>query len=623
MLSSLAKPFVWMVGAFLVVQTASAQLAITEVMSSASTNLGSTVVTQASDFWELTNFGTNAVNLNDGYRWNDNAGGFVGADPNPFVGLSIGPGESILFFETNNPFMTTPEQFRTWWNLAPTQKVVVYVGNGLSSAGDGVRVWDGSGNLIDSVDFVAAERGRTFVYDPGTGNFGLLSSNGVGGAFKASTADDFGSPGTTTGPVPAQIFTQPSSLQVNPGDTATFTVVAGGVPRPKFQWYFKGDTIANATAATLSVVNVQSDQLGEYKVFVENVAGGLFSSTVTLGLNALPEPPAFVISPSNQNAFVGQTVTLVSLASGTPQPTYQWHRDSTLLAETGSTNILRNLTLADAGLYTVVASNPLGAATNQATVQVTTRPRLVITEIMAAQSTNGPYGGHNDWWELTNLGEFPVDLSGYRFDDGSATLLASVTFTNTPLLIAPGESIIFVEGMPAEAFRSWWGADNLLPTQQIITYRGAGLGLAAAGDSVNVWNSAATLDNDTAVSQVFSGASAGISLGYNADAQRFGDASRVGFDGAFVARENGDIGSPGYIRNPLNPRIINFNRTGSGWVLTWTAMPGRSYTVESASDLGGTTWSVLSTFPATDTFEVFTDPLSGDARRFYRVRLEP
>src|SRR5262245_9487 len=365
MLSSLAKPLVWMAGAFLVVQTASAQLAITEVMSSASTNLGTTLVTQASDFWELTNFGTNTVNLNDGYRWNDNAGDFIGADLNPFVGLSIGPGESIIFFETNNPFMTSPEQFRAWWNLPATQKVVVYVANGLSSAGDGVRVWDGTGKLVDSVDFPAADRGRTFVYDPGTGNFGLLSSNGVGGAFKASTADDIGSPGTTTGPVPAQIFTQPSSLQVNPGDTATFTVVAGGVPRPKFQWYFKGDPIPNATAATLSVVNVQNDQLGEYKVSVENVAASLFTSTVTIGLNPLPEPPTFVISPRDQNASVGQNVTLVSLARGTPQPTYQWYRDTTPLAETGSTNILRNLTLADAGLYTVIASNPLGSATNQ------------------------------------------------------------------------------------------------------------------------------------------------------------------------------------------------------------------------------------------------------------------
>src|SRR5262245_53160703 len=80
---------------------ASAQLAITEVMSSASTNLGTTLVAQSSDFWELTNFGTNAVNLNDGYRWNDNAGEFLGADPFPFVGLSIDPGESIIFIETN------------------------------------------------------------------------------------------------------------------------------------------------------------------------------------------------------------------------------------------------------------------------------------------------------------------------------------------------------------------------------------------------------------------------------------------------------------------------------------------------------------------------------------------
>ncbi|MDB6030821.1 MAG: hypothetical protein JWM16_1159, partial [Verrucomicrobiales bacterium] len=38
--------------------TTHAQLAITEVMSSASTNLGSALVPQNSDFWELSNLGT-------------------------------------------------------------------------------------------------------------------------------------------------------------------------------------------------------------------------------------------------------------------------------------------------------------------------------------------------------------------------------------------------------------------------------------------------------------------------------------------------------------------------------------------------------------------------------------
>ena len=80
---------------------ARAQLAITEIMSSAATNLGPAVVVQPSDFWELTNFGTNTVDLT-GYKWNDNGGGLLAADPLPFQGLSIGPNESIIFMESNS-----------------------------------------------------------------------------------------------------------------------------------------------------------------------------------------------------------------------------------------------------------------------------------------------------------------------------------------------------------------------------------------------------------------------------------------------------------------------------------------------------------------------------------------
>src|SRR5215470_15634748 len=85
------------------------QLAITEIMSSASTNLGPSQVTQNSDFWELTNFGTNTVSLS-GYRFDDSDNNLAAADPTPFDGLSIGPGESIVFVQNN--VNTNETQFR-------------------------------------------------------------------------------------------------------------------------------------------------------------------------------------------------------------------------------------------------------------------------------------------------------------------------------------------------------------------------------------------------------------------------------------------------------------------------------------------------------------------------------
>jgi len=72
-----------------------AQLAITEVMSSASTNLGPIRVASRTDFWELTNFGTNTVELTD-YRFSDSAG-IAGAEAAMFNGRRIEGGESIIF----------------------------------------------------------------------------------------------------------------------------------------------------------------------------------------------------------------------------------------------------------------------------------------------------------------------------------------------------------------------------------------------------------------------------------------------------------------------------------------------------------------------------------------------
>src|SRR5688572_3094222 len=80
------------------VLSAPAQLAITEVMSSASSTLGTNAVGSHPDFWELTNFGTNVIDLTD-YRFND-SGGFQGATGEIFAGRTIAPGESIIFFQS-------------------------------------------------------------------------------------------------------------------------------------------------------------------------------------------------------------------------------------------------------------------------------------------------------------------------------------------------------------------------------------------------------------------------------------------------------------------------------------------------------------------------------------------
>jgi len=605
------------------------QLAITEIMSSSSTNQGAAVVVANSDFWELSNFGTTPVDLT-GYKWNDNAGGLIGADPTPFTGLTIEPGESIIFFEFAASGSTNAEQFRAWWGLAPGVRCFVYSGNGLSSTGDGVVLWGpGAANnddFVDRVDFGEASRGRSFVYNPATGIFeqGYISTNGIDGAFKAATADDVGSPGVTTGPLPLAISQQPTNATVNPGDTAVFSVVAQGLPRPKYQWQLNSEDIPGARSSTLSVVNALTDDMGEYRVKVDNGFETLTSDVATLSLNATPEPPVVLTPTANKSVFIGQSATFTAIASGVPQPTYQWRLEgANLPGATANSYTIPSAQLGDAGKYSVVIINALGSVTNEATLAVTRRPRLVITEIAPAQSTNGIFRGHNDWWELTNLDDFTVDLSGYRLDDGSATLVAAITITNQQLSIAPGESIVFVEGMSPDSFRSWWGAPNLKNTQ-IVRYSGAGLGLSTLGDAVVLWNNGASEDSDTIAAEVFSTATNGVSFGFDPVSEVFGDLSEVGVNGAFVAPENGDIGSPGFIRNIPEPRIQKILKGTSGVAVTWIGNTGRSYTLQYTTDLNSSDWNNVTTVLAGEPIVTAKDGIVGaDEQRFYRVMLEP
>lgn len=168
-----------------------ADLRITEVQAAPSSSGG--------DWWELTSFETQPVNLG-GWRFNDNAGAF--SDPFIFPpGLTIQPGESVVFVEG-----LTENQFRAWWGLPAGVQILTYSGDGLGfgANGDGVRLWNNfTTNPVDtvsSVNFGSSPTGVSFNYDPVTGQFGALSQLGVNGVFRAAAASDIGSPGRILAP---------------------------------------------------------------------------------------------------------------------------------------------------------------------------------------------------------------------------------------------------------------------------------------------------------------------------------------------------------------------------------------------------------------------------------------
>ena len=651
---------------------APAQLAITEVMSWASTNCpGCTDNGPAGchpDFWELTNFGTNRIDLT-GYLFVDKDRAFPGTAPPEIVpAMIIGPNESVIFLRTWDGFNGAAD-FRRWWgesNLPPGLQIVCCYDThlGFDYLGDAVRLFDPHSNVVDEVFFDQSQNGFTFTYDTVCGDV-VQSALGVCDAFQAANCRDVGSPGfAPCGPVPLCITQQPVSQEVDADSDVTFSVQACGVPRPRgYEWYFNGAALAttastagggptlvnyagcglgwktNPKATDLTIPNVRPDQAGQYFVVLTNGLERMTSAVVTLTVNTTPSPPRIDCLPpelclssvpgrpeTNLVVTPLQTAQFAVRVRGYPAPTFRWSwsTDGTnftnLPNATNDTLVVNYVNSGHAGTYRVRFQNPLGTNYAYAGLSVKLPPRLKITEAMS----DGCLPAGDDWWELTNLGDEPVNLCGYRWDDGPGNIGGSPIITNR-VIIQPGESVIMLEALSPDFFIQWWGASNLPPNLQFISYTANGL--SSEGDEINLWNPTATDDFDLVDSVVFSFATPGASFwfGRNDPCSEFGVANVDGKCGAFHAVQGCDVGSPGWTAwTP--PWLTSIRPDGADVKLEWKAQPGSSTVVQYATELGlspgAAHWIDLGTYSfAGATCSATHHAVIGESPRFYRVKM--
>ncbi|MSU47867.1 MAG: hypothetical protein EXS37_02025 [Opitutus sp.] len=105
--------------------------------------------------------------------------------------------------------------------------------------------------------------------------------------------------------------------------------------------------------------------------------------------------PAFTLQPAGASVDVGASVTLTSLATGSPTPTYQWRKNGTnILGATASIFPISNAQVSDSGDYSVAATNSAGSVTsNPANLQVKVAGatgrlgNLSVRTVMAAAQT--------------------------------------------------------------------------------------------------------------------------------------------------------------------------------------------------------------------------------------------
>lgn len=179
-----------------------------------------------------------------------------------------------------------------------------------------------------------------------------------------------------------------SSAMATVGNTAKFTVIVSGFPRPFIQWYHNGQLIQSSSFYTcvqekeehsLTITNITKELEGEYSCTASNRFG---KSTCTSYLHVkvkdikeqektFGQPPYFIKAIEHVKCAAGSHALFEYIVAGVPHPDVQWYRGSNhmlpskyciIVNNTDGSGYLKILGIQqrDIGLYSCRASNPLG-----------------------------------------------------------------------------------------------------------------------------------------------------------------------------------------------------------------------------------------------------------------------
>lgn len=213
------------------------------------------------------------------------------------------------------------------------------------------------------------------------------TSTGDAGSYYVTVSNSAGSANSTTAdltvnPLPPapSITSDPQSVSVTAGNTATFSVIATGTGPFTYQWQRDQVNLSGATGAsyTTPATTVETDNGHRYRVLVSNVGGTTTSNAALLTVTAAATAPTITTQPQATTVSAGQRASFSVVASGTGPLTYQWslNGSSGLPGGDAATYTTPVLYLTnDQDEYRVVVSNTVGSVTSTPVrVTVTSQP---------------------------------------------------------------------------------------------------------------------------------------------------------------------------------------------------------------------------------------------------------
>ena len=384
----------------------------------------------------------------------------------------------------------------------------------------------------------------------------------AGDQFRCVATNSYGSASSNAGLLtinePPYIIAHPSPTTVLYGDTATFTVQAGGTPAPTYRWQwmragtttwatFQYDTggFQGSQTATLTVpTGASGGQNGDqFRAVATNSLGNATSNAAMLSVTTVA--PSFTTQPADTAALNGASATFTVAVTGRPTPTLQWLR-----SPAGST-----------------AWEEVSAASPYSGVTGTT---LTISAVTAAM--------HGDRFRAR-----AVNLAG-TVESNAATLsiAAPPVFTLHPASaeVNEGGSITFhvtATGIPAPTFQ--WQIDPPGPPPQ------GGSGWSTLSDNTSY----AGTTTDTLTVRVVPGGSTGSAFRAVATNIAGSATSNSAILTVVLCTQTLDLAEKAFTSGG-GEGTVRITTAPSGWNCTWTASSTVTWIRlrESAADVSGT-----------------------------------
>lgn len=177
------------------------------------------------------------------------------------------------------------------------------------------------------------------------------------------------------------ILVQPTNQLIGAGGNAVFHVSATGGPLG-YQWFKDGVALSGQTSSNCTLLNPGIDGVGSYSVRITNSVGETWSVSATLTFEKQPNAngvPRITKHPTNFVVNAGGTAVFSATASP-GSVNVHWRKNGVPIPEATSSTLTRNnVTLADEGVYTLIAENNDGRTASQG-AQLTVRRAPTITQ---------------------------------------------------------------------------------------------------------------------------------------------------------------------------------------------------------------------------------------------------